>query len=153
MNVPDSGKVMNFAMLLGLLVVMFIIYKLLAAVGIIKTSKSKKEDKVQAAAVEMMRTDEYWDASYYRGKQFKAIGDTAANLYAQQIRKALRGIGTDEEAIYAVFGRLYNLCNISEVSASYFLQYGNNLQTDLLNDLNKKEIATVMNIVNELPIK
>jgi hypothetical protein len=153
MEAPDSGKIMNVAMLLGLLVVLFIVYKLMAAVGIIKTGASKRADKEKEGAVNMLRTDEYWQPTYYKGKTYKSIGSNAANLYAQNIRKSLRGIGTDEELIYSTMGKLFNKINISEIAASYFLQYNKDLQTDLLNDLSAKEVVNLMNIVNALPNK
>jgi len=151
MKLPDTNKIVSFAMLAGLLIVIFVIYKIMAAVGIIKTGARKRSDKEKVAAVEMLRTDEYFSPAYYKNKKFLSIGSNAANLYAQQIRKAIRGIGTDEELIYATFGKLRNKCNVSEVAERYFVQYGNDLQTDLLNDLKEKEIVNLMNIINGLP--
>jgi len=150
-GLPDTSKVMNFAMLLGLLIVVFIVYKLMATVGIIKTGAKKREEAEKVVAVEMMRTDEYWNPSYSQGRTFKQIGSNAANVYAQTIRRAIRGPGTDEEAIYVTFGKLYNKANISEIASLYEQQYGKSLQTDLLNDLSEKEIAKLMNIINGLP--
>lgn len=153
MKVPSTDKIISIVTIIGFLIALFVVYKILAGVGLIKTAAKKRSLAEQNAAVDMMRTDEYFDPAYYRSQKFKSIGSNAANLYAQQIRKALRGIGTDEEMIYSTFGKLFNRCNVSEVAASYFLQYGNSLQTDLLNDLNKKEIAELMNIINEMPTK
>jgi hypothetical protein len=150
-KLPDTGKVIQVAYILGFVIVLVIVYKLLSAVGIIKTAKRKRSDKEQSEAIKMLRTDEYFDPTYYSGKKFKSIGGNAANLYAQNLRRAIRGIGTDEEMIYSTFGKLYNKCNVSEVASSYLLQYKRDLQADLLDDLTKKEIATLMNIINGLP--
>jgi len=151
MKVPDTGKIITFAYLIGFVIVLLVLYKILSAVGIIKTSKRKRADKEKDAAVEMLRTDEYFDPDYYKVRKFKSLGSNAANLYAQHIRKAIRGIGTDEEMLYATFGKFYNKCNVSEVSESYFKQYKNDLQADLLNDLTDKEVVNLMEIINGLP--
>lgn len=151
MKVPDTGKIISMAYILGLLLVLFVVYKIMSAVGLIKTGKSKRASAEKEAAVEMLRTDEYFSPEYVEGRTFKSLGDNAANLYAQHIRKALRGSGTNEELIYTTFNKLYNKCNVSEVAASYLSQYHKDLQTDLLNDLNDKEAVVLMNIINALP--
>jgi hypothetical protein len=123
----------------------------MSGLGLIKSSAKKKQKAEQEAAVEMLRTDDYFNPTYFKDKKFKSIGSNAANLYAQNLRKALRGIGTAEENIFAVFGKLFNKCNVSEVAASYFLQYNRDLQADLSSELTDKEITDLMNIINDLP--
>ena len=155
MKAPDlkSGQMITIAYLIGMVVVLFIVYKLLVKVGIIKSSAKKRAEAEQGAAVDMLRTDEYWKPDYYKGLSFKSLGSNAATLYAQTIRAGLRGFGTNEEKINVTFGKLFNKCNVSEVSEKYYLQYGRDLQTDLLNDLSDKEVASLMNIINGLPNK
>jgi hypothetical protein len=150
-NIPDAGKVMGIAYLLGFVIVLVIVYKLMSAVGLIKSGAKKRTEKEQTEAIKMLRTDEYFDPMYWKDKKFKSIGKNAANLYAQNIRKAIRGMGTNEELIFSTFGKLYNKCNVSEVAASYFVIYNRDLQADLLDDLTKKEITDLMNIINGLP--
>ena len=157
MQTPDSGKIINIAMLIGLVIVLVVIYKIMASVGLIKTSASKQATKEQAVAAESLRTDEYFDPDYYKDKQFKSIGRNAAVQYAKDLRNAMAGVGTNEEVIYTTFGSLYNKCNISEIAEQYKDQYGfpfyimsDNLQNDLLNDLNKSEVATLMELINKL---
>jgi hypothetical protein len=150
-SIPDTGKIISIAYLLGFVVVLVIVYKLLAAVGIIKTAKARKTAAAKVQAVTQLRTEDYFSPTYYKDKKFKSIGSNAANLYAQNLRKAVRGWGTDEESIFSTFGKLYNKCNISEVSEKYYLQYGRDLQTDLLDDLTDKETVELMDIVNSLP--
>lgn len=153
MKIPSTDKIISVVTIIGFLIALFVVYKILTGIGLIKTAKKKRSIAEQEAAVEMMRTDEYFDPAYFKSQKFKSIGSSAANLYAQQLRKAVRGAGTDEEMIYSVFGKLFNKVNVSEVAASYYLQYGKSLQADLLNDLSKAEIANVMNIINDLPNK
>jgi len=152
-KIPElkTGQMITLAYFIGILVILFIVYKLLGKVGIIKTSAKRKAEAASEQAVESLRSDDYFNPAYYKGKQFKSIGANAANLYAQYLHEALSGVGTDEELIYSTFGKLYNKTNISEVAASYFLQYGKDLQAGLLDDLNKKEAVPLMDIINNLP--
>jgi hypothetical protein len=158
MKLPDSDKIINLATLIGLLIVIFIIYKIMASLGIIKTRASKNKDKNEAAAINVIRTGEFWNPEYYKGKVFKSLGNNTAEQYARDLRDAMRGVGTDEEAIFSTFGKMYNKFNISEVSDKYKQQYGfpfyimsDNLQADLLDELSDAEAATLIKIINELP--
>lgn len=150
-KVPDVGKIIPIIYIAGFVIVLVIVYKLLSAVGLIKTPKKRREEAAQTQAVEDLRTEDFFDPAYYKTKKFKSIGTNAANLYAQYIRKAVRGMGTDEELIFTTFGKLYNKCNVSEVAERYMMQYKRDMQTDLLNDLTKKEATALMNIINTLP--
>jgi hypothetical protein len=150
-KLPDTNKIISIAYIAAFILILFVIYKIMSAVGLIKTGKSKRADKEKAVAVDMLRTDEYFSPDYSKGKTFKSLGSNAANLYAQHLRKAIRGLGTDEEMLYTTFAKLYNKNNVSEVAAAYLAQYKNDLQTDLLNELTDKEVVQLMNIINELP--
>jgi hypothetical protein len=151
MKLPDTQKIIQIVYFTGFIIALIIVYKILSSIGIIKTASKKRSEAEKDAAVKMLRTDEYFSPVYFKGKTFKSIGANAANLYAQQLRKYVRGFGTDEEGIYSVFGKLYNKCNVSEIAGSYYLQFGRDLQTDLLNDLTDKEVVSLMNIINGLP--
>ena len=156
-NLPDSGKVINFAMLIGLLIVLFIVYKLMAAVGLIKTGAAKKEEVAGAAAVTSLETFDYFNPDFYMGKTFSGLSLEQADVAAKNLRKAMRGIGTDEELIYSTFAGLKCKMNISQVADLYKQDSGilglgsDNLQNDLLNDLKPTEVTKLMTIINKLP--
>lgn len=154
MNVPElkANQMITITYFVGLVIVIFIVLQLLKKIGLVKSAAKKRSEKEQKAAVEMLATDDYFKPSYYKDKKFKSIGSNSANQYSQLLHKAIRGLGTDENAIYSTFGKLYNKTNISEIAESYNLQYGKDLQTDLLNDLTDKEITKLMNIINGLPL-
>ena len=151
MEAPDTGKIINIAYLAGFLLALFVVYKILSAVGLIKSPKKKKQEAEQKAAVNAVRTSEYFNPKLYKEKVFKQLGANTANFYAQQLHKAVRGAGTDEELIFSTFSKFFNKCNISEVAASYFLQYGRDLRADLLSDLNDKEVVQLTELINQLP--
>jgi hypothetical protein len=154
-NVPElkTGQMMTIVYILALLIVLFIVYKVLAGIGLIKTGKRRRAEKEQEEAVNMMRKDEYWNPLYIQNKVYKSIGKNAAIEYASNLRRAMQGWGTNEERIFSTFGKLYNKCNVSEVALAYYVNYNENLQADLLNELTDSEVATLMNIVNGLPNK
>jgi hypothetical protein len=157
MKIPDTNKLMSIAMIIGIVIALFIVYKILAATGLVKTAAAKKEAANETQAVNDLRTDEYWQPEYHLKVKYNALDEELAKSYASDIRHAVRGLGTDEEAIYTTFGYLRNKAQISQIADEYKKGYGlftggtDNLQKDLLNDLNDSEVAQLMTIINRLP--
>ena len=143
-----SGKIKTVLYIVGGLIVLLIIVRILRT-GKRKAKEIKKEDKIQA--VQDLRTMEYFNPDFKVGKIFNPIGDNAADLYAEQLRKAVRGLGTNEERIYSTFSKLKCKANISEVAARYYLKFRRDLRTDILNDLNDKEKVILLGIINQMP--
>lgn len=152
MKVPElkGGQMLTLAYIIGILVVLFIIYKILGKTGLVETKEDKKED---AAATEI-RTLSYFNPLYLKDKltTYQKLGSIAKS-YASQLRTAMKGFGTDEEMIYNTFGKLKTKENIAEVAMYYVAEYNSDLQSDLLNELNDKEMLILMNIINKLPNK
>jgi len=151
MKLPDSDKLISIAIFIGIIVALFIVYKILGATGLVKTGAAKKEEAIETAAVDAIRTGDIFDPEYYRGKKFMSLGTGKISIYTEELRKALRGWGTDEEAVFAVFSNLYNKCNVSEIAATYKEKYKDDLKVALLNDLSKSEAVTLMALINKLP--
>lgn len=156
MNVPNlkGGQMVTLAYIIGILVLLFIVYRILGKVGLVTTREKKRTEAEKTEAVSNLRTDEYFNPLYYKGKSYKSVGQALGEKYAGDLRIAMSGAGTDEELINATFGKLYNKVNVSEVAAYYYLKTkGRDLQADLLNELSDKEIVELMNIINALPNK
>jgi hypothetical protein len=149
-NTPTlkGGQMLTIAYFIGILVILFVVYKTLKGLGLIK-------DAQKDAAVENLRTTDLLNPDYFKGKQgnFRSLGADAAMLHASELRAAMQGLGTDEEAIYAVFGKLYNKINCSELAATYLQGFGDDLQTDLLNELIDSEKQKLWDIIQKLPNK
>lgn len=156
-QVPElkQGQMITILYLTGFFIALFIVYKLLLRLGIIKGAKRKRAEREEAAATEMLRTDEYWNPEYWRKmKPYKQLGGNIPADYAQAIHDSIYGrLNTDYEKIFTTFGKLYNKVNVSEVAALFQVMFEKNLQSSLLNNLNDKHIAELMNIVNGLPNK
>ena len=151
MNLPDNSKIMSAAYIAGLLLILFLVYKILSGIGIIKSSKKKKEQAAKEAAINDLRGVQYFTPELLVNNQgYKGLSGQA-QVYAETLRKAIRGLGTDEEAIYSIFSRLENKSQITEIATVYRSKYGKDLLTDLLNDLTDKEKAKLMSIINNLP--
>jgi hypothetical protein len=151
MNTPDSGKIIQVMQVVAGLIVMFLIYKIMTGLGLIKTGKKKEEEKQKEAAADGLRSSEYFDTTLILKKQPSYIPlGSMATQYAKDLRKALRGFGTDEEMIYAIFNRLKNKYQVSELSLAYKAEYKKDLLADIMNDLTDKEQVILWGIINKL---
>jgi hypothetical protein len=156
MKTPDlkGGQMLTIAYFIAIVVVLFIVYKFLGKIGLIKTADKKKQDEAETKAAQTLRTSVYFDPMYLKGKTktYNQLGNDA-QYYAATIMKALGGFGTDEELIYATFGKLKSKENIAEVAAYYLQDYNRILQADLLNDLSDEEMVILNDIISKLPNK
>lgn len=151
MNLPDSNKIMSAAYIAGLLLVLFFVYKILAGFGIIKTAKKTKAKAEEDKAINDLRgVDQFTPEILPDGQGYKNLS-APAQIYAETLRKAIRGLGTDEEAVFSIFSRLGSKRDITEIATAYRSKYDKDLLTDLLNDLTDKEKAKLMLIINNLP--
>ena len=153
MKVPDSNKIIGLLYIGGALVLVFIIYKVLAGVGLVKTAAKKREEKAESEAEEKLRSMAYFNPLLLK-KYPEYVSIYPLNrVTAESLRKALRGLGTDEEAIFNAFGKLPNKLSISEVTLAYKVAYNRDLGTDLMNDMTDAEQVTLLKIIDKLPLK
>ncbi len=147
MKTPTKDQVIVYIYIAGAIVGMFVVYKIMAKLGLVKTAADKQEEQ----AVNDLRTLEYFDPFILKNRpgNYVAVGNLG-NLYAEQLRDAMKGFGTDEEAIYSVFGKLRSKYNIAEVAGYYQVNYSRDLLSDILNDLNDSEKARLMGIINRM---
>ena len=147
----NKDNIMQIIYIVVGLIVLFIIMRVLKRTGILGKSRRvvKKEDK--AKSIQDLRSMEQFNPDYKLNKTFTPIGDNAADLYAETLRKAMKGIGTDEESIYSTFSKLKCKANISEVSARYYLKFRRDLRADILDEINDKEKIILFDIINKLP--
>jgi hypothetical protein len=155
MKVPSlkGEQMITILYLIGIVVILFVIYKVLAKVGIVTTQAEKKLEIAKTEAVETLRTSKYFDPLLLKSyPSYKGLGATVANRAANDLHKAINYVfGTNEEAIYTVFGQLKNKLNISDIALHYKVAYNSDLRTDLLNDLSDDESNTLVSIINKLP--
>lgn len=69
--------------------------------------------------------------------------------YAKRLYEAMKGLGTDEEAIYSVFRSLATRADVLQVIVKFRALYDEDLTEWLYGDLNNKEIAKVNTILKE----
>jgi len=150
MKLPETQTITKTLYLIGGLVAIFLIYKIMTGLGILKTRESKAKDIRKEQSLSDFRTMEEFNPAYIDKNFFTKIGLNAAAIYAEDLHKAIRGLGTNEERIYTTFGKLKCKGNISEVASQYFLKFNRDLRTDILNDLTDKEIVILTGIINAL---
>lgn len=145
---------LTLAYFIGILLVLFIVYKILGAVGLVQTRKKKLEKKEEQQAEEGLRDTVYFDPNFLVGKMegYNALNSIAAQ-HALDLYNAIKGLGTNEEKVFAIFSRLKSKYNVAEVAYRYKYHFNRDLLTDLLNDLNDEEQVTLFDIINKKPVK
>lgn len=163
MNVPDlkGGQMITIAYIIGILVVLFIVYKIMAGIGLVKTAKERKTEAKEETAVTDLRSSPYFDPLFLKGKTgYTPLGATA-DTYAELLKKgifsglfgATLGWNTDEEKIYSAFTSIGTKYRIAEVALAYNSKYDRDLRTDLMNNLGSDEALTLSDLINNLPTK
>lgn len=155
MNIPTVKKdeVMSLLYIAGMLIFVFLIYKIFRGVGLIKNKEKEKVKEEKEQAAENLRGSEYFSLAMLNKIPFKyqSLGELK-KTFAQDLRQALRGFGTDEEKIFTTFSRLKSKFNITEIASEYREKYNRDLLTDLLNDLTDGEQVTLWNIIEKIPV-
>lgn len=79
---------------------------------------------------------------------------STATIYANQIHQAFKPWylgGDDEEAVYAIFRRLKDKVQVSQVAKAYGRAYNIALKDQLKDRFSNDEIKTVLSIIGKLP--
>jgi len=151
MKIPDTNKIIPIVYIVGMLIIVLIIYRVLKSIGIVKSAAKTKAKANEIALVNDLRKVPQFAVTYLDNKRdYRQLSDLGQD-YAVQIRKALKGFGTDEESVFSVFSRLASKDNISEIALIYKNKFSRDMLTDILNDLTDKEKAQLMTIINKLP--
>jgi len=138
--------------LLPVVVVLYIVNVVLKRLGLIRTSAQKRDSKAITQGVKNITMSEYFNPLLHLNtSNFQRLPDDLVNSYAASIRKAIRFWGTNEALLFSTFRRFYNKYNISQVADRYLQRYNDDMRSDIINDLSKKDLATLDNIINSLP--
>ena len=153
-KIPElkTGQMVTLAYFIGIIIILFVVYKVLAKFGIIKTAAAKAQEAKEAASVNEIRTGDFFDPEYWKTKSgFNKLGAEQAAEYASDIYGSIYWrINTNSEKIFSTFGKLTNKTQISEIADQYKQKYDRDLQASLLNNLNEGHIAELTDIINLL---
>jgi hypothetical protein len=149
MEAPDSGKIISAVYIVGFIIALVVIYKILAAIGIVKSGAKKREEKKEAEAATALRELPYFDPLFLKGDTTYVPFGKGSQV-AAALRNAMSGLGTDEEKIFTTFAKLPSKKTISEVALWYGADYKRTLIVDLLNELNDAEKVTLADIISKL---
>ena len=143
----DKNKLLLYVV--GAIVVLLIVDQILKAFNLKKDKNDKKEEEAQSE----LRTNDFFNPMFYKGKAFSALGKSVSNQYAKDIKSSLGLFNDNEELIYTTFGKLKCKYNISEIAESFYELYGKEMLPAILAKLNSKEMAILNAIINKLPEK
>jgi hypothetical protein len=78
----------------------------------------------------------------------KSLEEGNPATYARQLGMAILGVGTDEDAIFKVFNEIPSKAMYKKVQAAYTSLYGNELTTDLEDDLASSDYNELIRIIS-----
>lgn len=147
------------------IVIVFALYKILMKVGLIKSAKEEKEERIMEEKLANISTGWYWtnspkspDPIYKFWQGFKDKGPKgdgiggSADAFAKKIWDAIGGLLSDnEEAIYGVFRQLITQSQVMHISKSFTRLYGEDLGLKLKQILSPTEMVTVIDIIEKKP--
>jgi len=127
----------------------WVIYKVLKSVGLIKTAGERQytEDK-NLAQSDIMKVD-FFKPSYYKGKKVTKT-KAGAKLLAKQFNEAVRFYGTDESKLAAVIAQLRTKADVSFLNEAIIANYGYDFRDRLIDELDSAELLNVLRQLQEL---
>ncbi len=146
--IPPQGWLYIVGIPLALGVGYFLLYRPLAKkLNIIKT----KDDELAEKTWNQIRLQPFWTSNYYKSYGGDTITSQEAVDYANRLYNAMKtdtwtkpfGLGTDEDAIFGVFGALGSKGNISKVAEAYNIVNQADLLTHLESELNSEELIEI----------
>jgi len=111
-----------------------------------------QEDKETKKIIDITKRQPFWNASWYVTHGGNTLNDYDAGEFAQQLIDAMGSTsgwynpyswGTNETAIYSVFGLLGSKGNISKVVEQYNIRAGQDLYADLESELAEDEMLQI----------
>lgn len=78
-----------------------------------------------------------------------SYSDSQYNVYAQQLYTAMKGLGTDENAIYTVFRQMKNRVDILKLFAAFGTRDGQDLYEWMAGDLSSWNFNKINNILTD----
>lgn len=151
-----------FGYLLATVVVLIILYFLLRKIGLVpklfkpkaerEAAKTKTEVKAATKVIETtVNRSDYFNPSLWQGvTKSRLLPDETARENAEILRKAMKGLGTNESAINSVFRSLTDKIQVSQIAFFYLSAYSRDLASDLSKELTKKELQITYDIINNI---
>lgn len=117
-----------------------------------KARQAKKEKKLAKTVAEgkLMKANTF-DPNYHTNFSFSAAEILQAQNYAEDLRKSMKGWGTRESKLFAVFQNVESKAMISLIADKYYTLYKRSLINDLIEELNKTDKAKLYTLISALP--
>jgi hypothetical protein len=132
------------------LVGLFIVYKVLQKLGIIKTSEEAKEEK-QLANLE---SSNYWDFNKFLNtvpKGTLVLTQGGASAYADDIYNAKGVFNDDEDKVFAVFRAMKTQSQVASLAKRFNQKYSKDLYTFVRGFFNDDEMLTIKKLLDSKP--
>ena len=122
----------------------------------IKNDSLYEELLAQIGVGSNFKDSDVWNSNFLlminnEGRNIKKLSSSELNSYAERMRDAISGAGTDESSIYSVLEAINSKYEIAQLNQYYNQKYNGSLKQALEGDLNEKEMTKANNIILQKP--
>lgn len=135
----------------GLLVFLFVVYKMMQKFGLLKTEEAAQLEKDNQSASSSLENP--FSPRYFKsqpGKKIQLLKSAAAKKLADQIYNSIGNFYDDENSVYGAFRQLKYKTQVSQLADTFAKYHQADLFIYLERNFNEKEIKVIHNIVGGL---
>lgn len=161
----DNISKNNIAVIIILAIIAYFIFKgqaksALQAIGFLPSDPEAKEEKQKEKKEVKDREDfnnsEIWNPKFYKNAKrpagTKLVTVANADKLATQIYNAIKGAGTNEDAVFGAFRLLPSVAAGSFMAERFLTKYKRDLKSFIDDDLSDSEMSTLGAIIGRLPL-
>lgn len=127
----ENGKLIR-KVVIGLFILIFVIIMFFVINGAIKKSKSDKENKEK---IQQYESEIQNDKLSFSNSEYQSMAD--------KVYKAVKGVGTDEDAIFEVFQRIRTNSDVLKLKSVFGVRDGMDLDEWIQDDLSDEDIDQI----------
>ena len=148
----------GYIYILVAVIILIVVFQIMRRTGLIKSKEQRKRSKESQElktekkfiAQTLNSSDLFKPITFQSVSKTRLLPEETARQKAKDIKRAFGFLNDDEEQIYGVFRSLTDKIQVSQISFYYLAKYNSDMVGDLIDSLNKKELLTVWNIVQNI---
>lgn len=146
----EDNKYKWLAIGIAALALIWIIYKVLHSIGLIKTAKEREYSEEKDLAQSEIMKIPYFSPSYYKKVKKVSFTREKMRMLAKDFDNAVKNWGTDESKLAGVLAQLKRKSDVSYLNDFLITGYKYDMRDRLIDELDKTELVNVLRQLNGL---